>query len=164
MVFHEFVSPCNIVRRWLTSHILDWHLLPCDITRGDIFDSLPGALGLNNYETWPLFAVPWSFAHFVDRHVSPGGGDWSEGKVLCKKCVLELMGRHVLNSLRELKAQRGCSCLLNCGTPGNNRIFRLDEPQLENCWYGYRCRTQRKDTHAVKLNVSFAKFISAILV
>ena len=47
---------------------------------------------------------------------------------------------------------------------GNNLIPHLDEPQLEDCWYGYRCRTQRKHAHAVKLNVGVPVLISSLLV
>ena len=48
--------------------------------------------------------------------------------------------------------------------PENNLIFHLEGPQLEDCWYGYKCRTQRKHTHAIKLNVSVTVIIIAILV
>jgi len=49
------------------------------------------------------------YTSFVDLYVSPGVPDWSEGKTMCKECILTLMGRRTLNSLRELKAQRGSS-------------------------------------------------------
>jgi len=114
---------------WSSSN---WHLLPCIILPDEVLDNLPGHLGWNRHETEPLSIIPWTFARFVDRHVSPGTKDWSEGKVLCTGCVLKLMGRRALGSLRELKAQHG--------------------PQLEDCWYGYKCRTQRRETHAVRLN------------
>ncbi|KAF9786111.1 hypothetical protein BJ322DRAFT_1058049 [Thelephora terrestris] len=114
---------------WSSSN---WHLLPCAIVLNEILGHLPGTLAWNWLETQPLSTTPWSFAQFVDRHISPGTHDWSEGKVLCKECVLKLMGRHALRSLRELKAQNG--------------------PQLEDCWYGYKCRTQRKPDHAARLN------------
>lgn len=149
--------------KWLTSRVLDLHLLPCTIQPDEVIDSLPGHLGWNKYETQPLSILPWSFAHFVNRHVSPGVRDWFGGKVLCRACVLELVGRRALNSLRELKAQRGYSCPLCCDIPWNNRIFGLDGPQLEDCWYGYRCRTQRKDAHAARLNVCVEVLILVML-
>lgn len=164
MVFFEFVPPRTLHVRWLTSHVLDWHLLPCVIVLEDVLDNLPGALGWNDHETQPLTVTPWSFAHFVDCHVSPGTRDWSEGKVLCKVCVLKIMGRKAFDSLRESKAQRGSPCLGRRNVSNNNRIFYLDGPQLEDCWYGYRCRTQRKSAHAAKLNVRNLVFTFATVI
>lgn len=106
MVFPKFVPPLNIARKRLTSRALDWHLLPCFITFHEVLSFLPGNLRRNSQETQPLSTVPWAYTPFVNRHVSPGTQDWSEGKLLCKGCVLKLMGRRILNSLRELKAQR----------------------------------------------------------
>ena len=109
VVFLKFVSPRNLACEWLTSRVLDWHLLPCAVTLHEVLGGLPGRLGWNTRETQQLSATPWSCISFVDRYVSPGVPDWSEGKLLCRGCVLKLMGRHVLNSLRELKAQsRSC--------------------------------------------------------
>ena len=84
---------------------LDWHLLPCEVAYQEVLHGLPGNLSWNSRETLPLSATPWVFAPFVNRYVSPGTPDWSEGKLFCKQCVVRLMGRHVLNSLRELRAQ-----------------------------------------------------------
>ena len=42
---------------------------------------------------------------------------------------------------------------MSSDVPGRNRNFWLDGPQLEDCWYGYECRTQREYDHAAKLNV-----------
>ena len=95
----------------MADFLLDWHLLPSVVVLEEVLDGLPGHLGWNRHETQPLSVIPWSFTDFVNRHVSSGTQDWSEGKVLCKQCWLKLMGRHVLNSLRELKAQREYSCL-----------------------------------------------------
>ena len=91
---------------WLTSPVPDWHLLPCVVSVNEVIGALPGHLGWNREETRLISNVPWVYTLFVDRYVSPGVSDWSEGKTLCKQCVLGLMGRHILKSLRELKAQR----------------------------------------------------------
>lgn len=72
---------------------------------------------------------------------------------MCKSCVLSLMGRHVLNYLRELKAQRRASRPSSPGVSGGGLTFYLDGPQAENCWYGFNCRTQGERDHAAKLNV-----------
>ena len=101
----------------------------------------------------PLKAFRWSFISFVNRYVPSETPDWSEGKILCKQCVLKLMGRHILNSLRENKAQRGSSRLFSYNVSESDRIVFPEGPQLEDCWYGYNCRTQRKCDHAIKLNV-----------
>jgi hypothetical protein len=132
----------------------------------EILESLPGNLGWNRLETGPLSVTPWSFTHFVDRHVSPGVQDWSKGKVLCRRCVLKFIGGRAFDSLRDLKAQRGSSCPLCCDIPENinNRIFHLDGPPLRDCWYGYRCRTQRKEAHAARLNVCTEVLIPVMLV
>ena len=116
-------------------------------------DGLPGYLSWNTLEIEPLVATNWVFTQFVNRHVSPEAPDWSEGKVLCKRCVLKLMGRRVLNSLRELRAQSMSSRPPSPDMSGSNRTSCPDGPQREDCWYGYNCRTQRKPHHAAKLNV-----------
>ena len=58
----------------------------------------------NAPETLPP-STTWAYTPFVNRHIPSETPDWSEGKVLCKPCVLKLMGRHLLNFLREIKAQ-----------------------------------------------------------
>lgn len=153
VVLFKFVPPVNIARGLLTARVLGWHLLPCTITFYDLLDRLPGYLRWNSLEIQPLLATKSVYTQFVNRHVSPGTPDWSEGKLLCGVCVLKLMGRRVLNSLRELKAQRTSSGPSSPDMSGDNRTSCPDGPQLEDCWYGYKCRTQRKDSHAVKLNV-----------
>lgn len=150
VAFLKFVPPqhCTQVTDF---RILDWHLLPCVITFSEVLNALPGYLNWNSHETLPLKANPWSFTSFVNRHISSETPDWSEGKLLCKRCVLKLIGRHTLNSLREIKAQRRSSSVVPYS--GIDRTSRLEGPQLEDCWYGYRCRTQRRHDHAAKLNV-----------
>ena len=88
----------------------DWHLLPCVVSLNEVIGALPGHLGWNREETQPISTVPWVYTPLINRYVSPGVPEWSEGKTLCKECVLGLMGRRILNSLRELKAQRRSSC------------------------------------------------------
>lgn len=149
----QVCASSEIACKLLTYRTLDWHLLPCVITLRDIIDSLPGNIGWNDLETKPLTDTPWSYAPFVDRYVSPGTPDWSEGRLLCRQCVLKLMGCRVLNSLRELKAQSRSSHLLCCGVSGSNRACCLGGQQVEDCWYGYNCRTQRRPYHGAKLNV-----------
>ena len=84
----------------------------------------------------PLKASRWSFISFVNLHVSSETPDWSEGKLLCKQCVLELMGRRILNSLQENKAQRGSSRLFSYNVSRSNWIFVPEGPQLEDYWCG----------------------------
>ena len=97
----------EITCKWLTSHELDWHLLPCAVSFIEVLSNLPGCLSWNSHEIMPLKAFHWSFISFVNHHVSSETPDWSEGKLLCKQCVLKLMGQHILNSLWENKAQHG---------------------------------------------------------
>ena len=82
----------------------------------EVLDRLPGNLRWNTLEIQPLMATDWVYPQLINSHVSPGTPDWSEGKIMCKECVLKLMGRCVLNSLRELRAQRmsPTRCLLVC--------------------------------------------------
>lgn len=123
VVFLKFVPLWNIARKWLTPHDLDWHLLPCAVTLGPMLKSLPGHLGWNSQEILPIQINPWSYADFVNRHISPGTPDWSEGRLLCNKCVLKVMGRYALNSLREIKAQRRSSRLSSSIVSRSNRTF-----------------------------------------
>ena len=150
------------MHRWLTSGVPDWHLLPCVVLLTEVIGALPGHLSWNREETRPISNTPWVYTPFVNRYVSPGVPDWSEGKTLCKQCVLGLMGRHILRSLRELKTQRRSSRRSPRDVSGSNQTFRPDGPQLEDCWYGYNCRTQRKHDHAVKLNVGALVLVSVM--
>jgi len=122
VVLVKFVPPYNIARGWLTP-APDWHLLPCAIAPHEVLNSLPGYLSFNHQETQPLSATSLEHIAFVNRHVSPGSPDWSEGKLMCMPCVLSSMGRRVLNSLRELKAQRESLHLSSPCVSGNNPTF-----------------------------------------
>lgn len=92
----------------------DWHLLSCAVLPFEVFNNLPGYLSRNAHEITPLQDPTRSHVSLFISQVFPGTTDWSEGKILCKSCVLKLMGQHALNFLREKKAQRR-SRLLSCG-------------------------------------------------
>jgi len=81
---------------------------------------------------------------------------------MCKPCVLRSMGRRILNTLRELKAQRKSFHLSSPCLSGNNPTFGLDGAQLEDCCYGFNCGSQRKREHSVKLNVRAVIPVSAL--
>jgi len=85
---------------------LDWHLLPCTVLFFEVFNNLPGYLSWNTHETAPLQDLTRAHVSSFISQVFPGTPDWSEGKILCRPCVLKLMARHALNFLRENKAQR----------------------------------------------------------
>ena len=93
---------------------LDWHLLPCAVSLFEVFNSLPGDLSWNTHETMPIRDPIRAYVPFFNSQVFPGTQDWSGGKLLCKPCLLKVMGRHALNFLRENKAQRRTR-LSSCG-------------------------------------------------
>ena len=107
--FFKSVSPSTCTQVTDHSCPIDWHLLPCAVTFRGIIENLPGKLNWNALVLQPLVGSHWVCTSFINHHVSPGTPDWSEGKLLCMQCVLKLMGRRVLNSLRELRTQRTSS-------------------------------------------------------
>jgi len=115
VMFLTWVQPCGLPQvcaslehrvRVADPRALDWHLLPCSLLYIEVFDNFPGHLGWNPHQTIPIRDPVRAYVPFFNSRVFPGTPDWSEGKLLCKLCVLKLMGRHALSFLRENQAQR----------------------------------------------------------
>ena len=101
MGFFEFVPPRKFECKWLTSPVLDWHLLQCDISPFQLIEEIFKALLEKGYEPKLLEAkvLDPKLLEAVNLCLPLGKDDWSEGMVLCKQCVLTLMKDHILDSL-----------------------------------------------------------------
>ena len=113
MGFLEFVPPRKFECKWLTSPVLDWHLLQCDISSFELIEEILEAL--LEEDVAKLLEPKVLDAQLVEAFkpfLPLGKDDWSEGMVLCKQCALTLMKDHILDYMYKSDAQGEYSRLL----------------------------------------------------
>ncbi|KAF5380712.1 hypothetical protein D9757_007050 [Collybiopsis confluens] len=79
----------------------------------------------------------WDLNMVKQQETAPSFPDWTRDGFLCEACFRAFMVENLWAWFRYRKSAKG--------------------PVLENCWYGYNCRTQtHREEHAAKLNVCWS--------
>lgn len=147
-------------------HVLhqDWEYIPgiLRLSTRAIFGLLPGNLQYNQRQPSPAQTITAKIqnSHFpallngIFAKKSPEFDDWNKEDWICDACLNKFLRENLIYWLLEeqrqgmhySKTSPGCTLCWHRLTAG--------DPILEDCWYGYNCRTQtHRPQHAAKLNV-----------
>lgn len=138
---NEQCSRCHTEHGFDLWNESNWSLLRGHLTPSNILSHLKGRLSANHQEVNPLrmvlldddFCMADLMSELYDIKISDYD-NWDKQDLLCLSCVEQIFKCHLHLWALERKRQEG-------------------QPILQDCWYGYNCRTQtHKVEHAKKLN------------